>query len=87
MSCWCDGEDPGCSACFPRMKEEERIFARARKKAMNPVKLYRAVKALDEMCVCFHDGKIPGEDLFARLLEARDTIRDYEKYVVNPCKT
>jgi hypothetical protein len=28
MSCWCDGEDPGCSACHPSMSDEDRAQVR-----------------------------------------------------------
>jgi hypothetical protein len=29
MSCWCDGDDPGCKVCHPAMSRERRDTARA----------------------------------------------------------
>jgi hypothetical protein len=32
MSCWCDGDDPGCEVCQPTMRQEQRDTARALKR-------------------------------------------------------
>lgn len=49
MSCWCDGEDPGCPHCHPDMLPEARAAFRAVKKAREAL-LGRARidRALDE---------------------------------------
>lgn len=28
MSCWCDGEDPGCETCHPSMHPDTRVAVR-----------------------------------------------------------
>ena len=33
MSCWCDGEDPGCETCHPEMLPEARQAFRTQKVA------------------------------------------------------
>jgi hypothetical protein len=34
MSCWCDGDDPGCERCHPSMTAAARVAFRAEKAAM-----------------------------------------------------
>lgn len=34
MSCWCDGDDPGCKVCHPNMLPEAREAFRADKQAV-----------------------------------------------------
>ncbi len=33
MSCWCDGDDPGCETCHPTMRPEKRASLRRVKAA------------------------------------------------------
>jgi hypothetical protein len=33
MSCWCDGEDPGCAVCHPSLDDRQRLAVRATKRA------------------------------------------------------
>jgi hypothetical protein len=28
MSCWCDGDDPGCTTCFPDLTDDDRAYVR-----------------------------------------------------------
>jgi len=34
MSCWCDGEDPGCETCHPMQTPARRKLEREHKKAV-----------------------------------------------------
>lgn len=63
MSCWCDGDDPGCTECQPLMTDEQRASARATKtmrdagpdlvQALLRVEYVHSTTAEDDQCpVC-----------------------------------